>query len=104
MPVPAFRSAHHARLASGCWLGSTVWACLPTGFLRKVSVMFSYIAFSFPKLSWRRRCPLISSDVRLHLWRRYFPLHMDQQRGNAQHETANDLPIGILQFVLRSLL
>src|SRR5260370_28486573 len=58
MPVPAFRSAHHARLASGCWLGSTGWACLPTGFLRKVSVMFSYIAFSFPKLSWRRRFPL----------------------------------------------
>src|SRR5260370_1329572 len=59
MPVPAFRSAHHARLASGCWLGSTGWACLPTGFLRKVSVMFSYIAFSFPKLSWRRRRPLL---------------------------------------------
>jgi hypothetical protein len=26
-----------ARLASGRWPGSTGWACLPTGFLRKVS-------------------------------------------------------------------
>src|SRR5260370_39382865 len=51
-----------------------------------------------------RRVAEPGADVRLHLWRRYFPLHMVQQRSNAQHETADDLPMVILRFALRSLL
>ena len=48
----------HARLASGCWPGSTGWDWLPTGLLRKVSAMHSLHPSPFPKLAWRnvRNC------------------------------------------------
>src|SRR5208337_1356916 len=38
---------HHARLASGCWPGSSGRDWLPAGFLRKVSRLSR---FSFPEL------------------------------------------------------
>ena len=38
---------HHARLASGCWPGSSGRDWLPAGFLRKVSRLYR---FSFPEL------------------------------------------------------
>jgi len=39
-----------ARLASGCWLGSTGWDWLPIGFERKVSAMLPTSASPFPRL------------------------------------------------------
>ena len=44
----------HARLASGCRPGSTGWDWLPTGLLRKVLKVCSYIFASLPKLPWRK--------------------------------------------------
>src|SRR6185295_9048033 len=38
-----------ARLASGCWLRSTGWDLLPTGFVRKVSEDAPYICFLLPQ-------------------------------------------------------
>jgi hypothetical protein len=40
-----------ARLASGCWLGSTGWDWLPTGLLRKVSEVTRP---PFPNFPWRK--------------------------------------------------
>ena len=54
-----------ARLASGRWPGSTGWACLPTGFLRKVSEGSRYISSPFPKLAWRNNRSRAEGDKRI---------------------------------------
>jgi hypothetical protein len=46
---------HHARLASGCRLGSTGWDWLPTGFQRKVSDLSPTPPPPFPSFAWRNR-------------------------------------------------
>src|SRR5262249_11544753 len=43
----------HARLASGCWLGSTGWDWLPTRLQRKVSEVVVTSHPPFPNFSWR---------------------------------------------------
>ena len=45
---------HHARLASGCWSGSTGRDWLPAGFHLKG---FKFRLSSFPELSWREVRP-----------------------------------------------
>jgi hypothetical protein len=54
-----------ARLAFGRWPGSTGWACLPTGFLRKVSEGSRYISSPFPKLAWRSNRSRPDGDDRI---------------------------------------
>jgi len=61
--------AHDAKLASGCWPGSTGRDWLPVGFQRKVSEVLPTFHPPFPSLAWRkdiaylfqnkRGCPLI---------------------------------------------
>src|SRR5215471_1877933 len=43
----------HARLASGCWPGSTGWDWLPTRLQRKVSEVVVTSRPPFPSFSWR---------------------------------------------------
>jgi hypothetical protein len=45
---------HHARLASGCRLGSTGWDWLPKGFQRKVSKMVPTSLPPSPGFAWRK--------------------------------------------------
>ena len=72
-----------ARLASGRWPGSTGWACLPTGFLRKVSEGSRYISSPFPKLAWRNNRSRAGGN------KRTVPeTHGERQEG--QHFVGND--------------
>ena len=51
---PGGSPAQDARLASGCWPGSTGRDWLPAGFQRKVSKVYSLHLFLLSQVSWRK--------------------------------------------------